>query len=299
MKHLLVASDLSRRSELAVAQALFLARRFDASLTVLHVTDDELPAAVFEAAREQAKASLRGTVERLAGTDAVRVAVRVAGGLDFQVIVDAAEQEDASLIVLGAHRRNLLKDVFTGTTVERVVRNTTRPVLVAKRPDPGGYPCTVAAVDLTFEAVDTARVAHLMAAGQTVYLMHVLDDAVQARMRVADASGEHLERYRDSMEERCRGVLNGIAERALLGAADFLPIVQWGAAAHRIAGTAQTLHAGLCVIGTRTHTKTSAQRLFLGSVCEEVLRDMACDVLALPLPGDTGLPGADALTTIG
>jgi len=35
MKRLLVASDLSHRSDLAVAQALFLARRFGVPLTVL------------------------------------------------------------------------------------------------------------------------------------------------------------------------------------------------------------------------------------------------------------------------
>lgn len=299
MKHLLVASDLSHRSDRAIAQALFLAQRFDASLTVLHVIDDELPAAVFDVTRDQAEASLRDTLARLGVTDAGRVVIRIAGGLDFQVIVDAAEGEGTSLIVLGAHRRNLLKDVFTGTTVERVIRNTTCPVLVVKRPAPGGYPCTLAAMDLTAEAADTLRLAHLMADRQTLYVLHVLNDAVRLQMRLADAVDEDVERYRLATEACCRGVLEEIAERAALGVKDGLLAVEWGAAASRIVASTQSFGAELCVIGTRTRTKSLAQRLLLGSVCEEVLRDMACDVLAVPLAGHTDLPGATALTTIG
>ncbi|HYD69193.1 universal stress protein [Azospirillum sp.] len=299
MNRVLVASDLSRRSDLAVAQALFLSRRFDAPLTVLHVVDDELPTAIFDSAREQARSSLRGTVEALSGAGTVPVDVRVVGGLDFQAIVDAAEAEDASLIVLGAHRRNLLKDVLTGTTVERVIRNTTRPVLVVRRPSPGDYVCTLAAVDLVEESAEVVRMAHRLAAGNTLYLMHALNDAVVLQMRVADAPDGEIDRYRLATEERARAFLRTIAGRAGLDAANYLPVLDWKGVVPRFLEAAQTFRTDLGVVGTRTHAKGAVERFLLGSVAEDLLLNMPCDVLAVPLRDHTPLPGAGGLATLG
>ncbi|HEY0834459.1 MAG TPA: universal stress protein [Azospirillum sp.] len=294
MKHLLVASDLSRRSVLAVAQALFLARRFGASLTVLHVVDDELPPAMFDTARDQALSNLRATVDALAGTALARVDVRVTGGLDFQAIGEAAEAEDAALIVLGAHRRSILKDVLTGTTVERVIRNTTRPVLVVHRPAPGDYACTLAAVDLAEPEAEVVRVASELAGGHTLYLMHILNAAVALQRKVAHPDGEEIARYRRSMEEQARASLRRMAERAGLTAADYLPVLEWDAVVPRILDAAQTFRADLGVVGTRTHAKGPVERFLLGSVAEDLLLNMPCDVLAVPLPDHAGSAGATA-----
>lgn len=299
MNPVLVASDLSRRSDRAVRQALRLSRRLGAPLTVLHVVDDELPAPVFESECEQAMASLRGTVEQWSGGDQADVEVRVVGGLDFQAIVEAADAGDAALIILGAHRRNILKDVFTGTTVERVIRTTTRPVLVVKRPEPGDYVCTLAAVDLVVEAAEVVRQARRLSGGNTLYLAHALTDVVVGQMRMADAPHAAIEEYRRTIAARCRGFLAGIAADAGIGGRDWLPIVEWGSVAERTLATAQTFGADLCVIGTRTHTRGAAARFLLGSVAEELLRDLPCDILAVPLPGHTERPGAAELTTPG
>ena len=218
MKHILVASDLSPRSDRAVARAVALARRVGATLTVLHAVDDELPAPLFESERRQAAGLLAATLAALPDAGGVRGGVRVVGGLDFQAIVEAAEDEDAALIVLGTHRRNLLKDVFTGTTVERVVRNTTRPVLVARGAGPGAAPspyvCTLAAVDLTAEAADVVRMAHRLADGQTLYLLHVIDDAALPPLNRADNAGDAVDRLRRASEERGRQGLHAIAGQA-------------------------------------------------------------------------------------
>ena len=49
MKRLLIATDLSSRSELALARALRLTRQHGAELRVCHVVDDALPAHLVEA----------------------------------------------------------------------------------------------------------------------------------------------------------------------------------------------------------------------------------------------------------
>ncbi|WP_029007974.1 universal stress protein [Azospirillum halopraeferens] len=296
MKHIVAATDLSRRSETAVARAMLLARRFGASLTVLHVVDDELPARLFEAERARAQEFLDGFVAGLPGADGVAVAVRAVGGLDFRAIVDTADAEDASLIVLGAHRRNLIKDVFTGTTVERVVRSTARPVLVAKSADPADYVCTLTAVDLTAEAAEAVRLAHRMARGQTLYLLHVIDDTVTLQLKLAEVGSAEVERHRHAVEERCRQLIDAIAGEAGLRAGEYLPVVEWSAPVPRLLDTAATFGADLAVVGTRTHAKGAVERLLLGSFAEQALRDLPCDVLAVPLDGSTALPGGDAVS---
>ena len=46
MKHILVATDLTARSDRAIERAFSLARETGAELTILHAVDDELPASV-------------------------------------------------------------------------------------------------------------------------------------------------------------------------------------------------------------------------------------------------------------
>ncbi|AWK86503.1 universal stress protein [Azospirillum thermophilum] len=285
MRTLLVASDLSSRSDRAVAQAAYLAGRFGARLVLLHVVDDELPAALFDAGREQAIRLLAETASGSGFLSPDRVAVRVDGGLDFRTILAVAAEEGAGLIVLGAHRRSLLEDVLTGTTVERVIRNAATPVLVARRSTPGGYVCTLAAVDLKEEETAVLRLAHRLADGQTLYLTHVQNDALSLRTPLAGARSDEMERSRRAIDARCEAALQDIARLAGLPAGGWLPLVGWGSPAEEILDGVERLHADLCVVGTRTRGRGAVERLLFGSVAERLLLDLTCDVLVVPLSG--------------
>ena len=61
-------------------------------------------------------------------------------------IIAAAEQAGADLIVLGPHRSRL-RDMFTGTTLERVVRRSPFPLLVAVSAPSAAYERTLLALD--------------------------------------------------------------------------------------------------------------------------------------------------------
>ncbi|MBF5094852.1 universal stress protein [Azospirillum sp. INR13] len=290
MKTVLAATDLSRRSERAVAQAAHLAARQEARLIILHVVDDELPKALFESERKQALQVLDATVGGPGYPPRDRVSVHAVGGLDFQVILKVAAEEGADMIALGAHRRALLEDILTGTTVERVVRHATAPVLVVKRPAPGEYPCTLAAVDLTEEAAGVLRLAHRFSGGQTLYAMHVLDDTMLLQMAVASAGADQMNRHRAVMSGRCETLLREISRRAGLADGDCLPFLGWGVPAPAILSGAKEVQAGLTVVGTQTHARGAMERLLLGSVAECLLLDSPCDVLVVPVAGSTPLP---------
>ncbi|QQP93370.1 universal stress protein (plasmid) [Skermanella sp. TT6] len=292
MKVILAASDLSPRSDRAVVQAAYLAARMEARLVLLNVVDDELPAPIFDEERGLALRALESTAARLDTLPRDRIDMRVSGGLDFREILAAAREEEADLIVLGAHRRAILEDILVGTTVERVVRNASTPILVVKRPGPGDYRCTLAALDLTAEAVSILEQAHGLAGGQTLYALHVADDSVGLR-QLGDAAA--ADRHRAELARTCEGLLRGIARRAGLAPNGFLPVVERGSPAQAILDAAGAFGADLGVVGTRTRTRGPMERLLLGSVAERLLLDMPCDVLTVPLEGPTPLEGAGAV----
>lgn len=296
MRVLLAASDLSPRSDRAVAQAAHLAARMDARLILLNVVDDELPASIFSEERSLALRALEDTAARLTVLPRDHIAVRVSSGLDFREILSAAREEEADLIVLGAHRRAILDDILVGTTVERVVRSATTPILVVKRPQPGGYRCTLAALDLTAEAVSILELAHRLAGGQTLYAMHVLDDSVGLG-QLGDAAA--ADRHRTELGRKCEALLRRIAGQAGLTPKGFLPVVERGSPAQAILDAAGAFGADLGVAGTRTRTRGPMERLLFGSVAEQLLLDMPCDVLTLPLEGKTPLHDAGAPSASG
>src|SRR3546814_14105354 len=93
----------------------------------------------------------------------------VGAGEPFQEIARAAAAENADLIVMGAHRKSILRGIFVGTTIERVMRTGGRPVLMVTTPTAGGYRRVVVAIGLSPEAPTAIRGAHALRLHDRVY----------------------------------------------------------------------------------------------------------------------------------
>ena len=63
------------------------------------------------------------------------------------------------LIVMGSHRKQLLLDIFVGTTIERVIRKGSFPVLMVNHEAQRKYENVVAAVDMSDASANALRVA--------------------------------------------------------------------------------------------------------------------------------------------
>ena len=83
--HILVASDLTERSRPALHRALQLKQQLGAEMTLLHVIEPGLPAAVTERRRQEALAVLgqRGPQDL---QDAVRLDLLLAQTAQFQIL---------------------------------------------------------------------------------------------------------------------------------------------------------------------------------------------------------------------
>lgn len=285
-KQILVATDFSTRSDRALRRGMLLARDIGARLSLVHVVDDDQPAQIVAAEHAAAAPLLDEHVRTLKEGDGLDCDARIVEGDPFVGISRAATELGADLVVLGPHRRQVLKDVFIGTTAERTVRASPRPVLMANGSPSGAYRHVLVAVDLSDCSADALRaLLHLGIAGTaTVSVVHVFDVVGTGMLLPGGNSADGLQRYIDEQAAHAAKELD-----AFLADTGFDPLGRL--VRHNVSSTAlvigeaaQELSAGLIVVGT--HGRNGLSRLVLGSVAQEVLRTASVDVLAVP-PGST------------
>lgn len=142
LKKLLVATDFSEPSTVALAYGRDLARQYNAELHVLHVVEDvmvrysmeigfampQMQTDLDDSARRQLDALLTDDDRR---TLSVKTAIEK--GVNYaDVVVNYARDKEIDLIVTGTHGRGAVKHFLMGSVAERVVRTAPCPVLTVR-----------------------------------------------------------------------------------------------------------------------------------------------------------------------
>ena len=139
IRNILVATDFSEPSAVAMAYGRDLARTYNASLHVLHIVEDVMTRYNTEAGfllpsmqSDLEKAARRELDARITDEDRQQlkaVAVIVTGTSIAEGIVEYAKTHSIDLIVTGTHGRGAVKHFLMGSVAERVVRTAGCPVL--------------------------------------------------------------------------------------------------------------------------------------------------------------------------
>lgn len=143
LKRILLPSDFSENSAVAVSYACALAEQFGAELHVLHVMQDLVtmipePGMAFPPPGEylqELQASAETALAKIpdaAWSQGKKVVRTVRQGTPFLEIIRYAKETDSDLIVLGTHGRGGLAHVLLGSVAERVVRKAPCPVLTVR-----------------------------------------------------------------------------------------------------------------------------------------------------------------------
>ncbi len=168
---ILVATDLSARSDRALDRAIQLCGQWQASLQVVHAARRE---AVGAWAAAETLASIRQRIRRDLHHDAADAGVHVEEGEPAEVILEVARRERCDLVVLGDASempgRRLL-----GSTVETLVRSAPTSVLVVKQRPRGGYRRVLVGTDLTPESRHGLETAAALFPEAGFTLLHALD----------------------------------------------------------------------------------------------------------------------------
>jgi nucleotide-binding universal stress UspA family protein len=275
MKRLLVATDLSPRSDRALARAARLARQHGAELHVCHIVDDALPAHLADAQKVAAESILNERIQAYTGDAIASASTAVVTGKPFAAILQEAIEWSAELIVLGAHRGGA-EAMFRGSTAERVIREGHHPVLVVRRDAEADYRRAVIGVDFSLHSLWAARTGFRLAPQAEFHLVHsyvaptstFFTDYVRAQAREL-----HVSELNRTIEEELSAFLARLGDR--------LPphkrLVITGSASEVLLHLAGQLSADLLVAGT--HGRTGVAHALLGSVAEDLLLQAHCDVL--------------------
>lgn len=268
MKHILVAADLTPRCRVAVERAVTLAKEHGAALTVCHVVDDESADTLSDERRASAKDLHDQFLESIEALGQVEFDARVAHGPSWQGILEECDAVKADTIVMGRHRESAWKEFFRGTTVDRVVRNTRVPVVVAVCEDVQPYQRGVVGIDFSQSARHALKVLH-----QT---------APKAELELVHATQVHLVGHRnDPKPEELEEMLQSVA-------ADVVPNVRvhtwieegWP---YRVFSK-QFPNDGRKLLALGIHNRTGFVSAVVGGVTEACVSVPQCDLLLVPPP---------------
>jgi nucleotide-binding universal stress UspA family protein len=277
MKRLLLATDLSPRSELALTRALRLVRQHGAELRVCYVVDEALPAHLAEAQKAAAGPMLKERIQALAGNAMPSVSTAVVTGKPFAAIIQEAVASAAELIVLGMSGGST-SGMFRGSTAERVIREGRHPVLVVRRDANADYRQAAVGIDFSLHSLWAARTAFRLAPDAEFHLVHSYSapfPVFLAGDTRAQARDMHEREFDRMIDEELAGFLARLGDR--------LPpqkrLTVQGPATEVLLQVAERLPADLLAVGT--HGRTGIAHAFLGSVAEELLLQARCDVLVV------------------
>lgn len=281
LRRLLVGTDLSSRADRALRRAALLAAASGAELLLVHAVDDDQPRSLVEIQRQEALALLRDQVAGLAELHGLPTTPLIEEGDPFEAVLRVADARGADLIVLGEHRRRPLRDIFAGTTVERVMRYGHRPVLMVNQPVAGPYRQVLAATDLS---------GHSARALQAAATLGFLDEAALTIVHAFEPPGLGALAFADAPPATVAAHEAESAREASSGLAGFVSAlglprrpeqrVLAGRPATVIKDIVGRARPDLLVAGTAG--AGFLRRAVLGSVAAEVLVAVRCDALVVP-----------------
>lgn len=147
-KRILVAVDESETSDLALREAISLAKDQKAALRLIHVVDVspaymtvETPYPFVEyqkALQEAGDKVLTSCVTKARGAgadvDSKLISIEMYGERICDIIEEQSKQWSADLIVIGTHGRRGVRHLMLGSVAEGLIRVATRPVLLISGP---------------------------------------------------------------------------------------------------------------------------------------------------------------------
>lgn len=206
----------------------------------------------------------------------------VVTGDPFDGILRAAAEVSADLIVMGSHRKQLLLDIFVGTTIERVIRKGAFPVLMVNNEAQRAYENVVVPIDVSDASANALRVAlstGLMSAGRAT-ILHAFLPLTKGKMYMDQAS---IDSYVASDRQRATDELAKFLVANDLSPRRWLLRVEEGGPMEVIARVVSEMSADLLVMGT--HGRSAVLKALIGSVTEEALRSLNVDIVAVPVAG--------------
>ncbi len=284
---LLAATDFSAPARHAADRAARLAHETGAALTLLHV----LPSGALQALRhwlgsghpmaqqlqDDAQLQLGQLAADLQASQGVAIEAAHASGEAAAEISRKADALDAGLLVLGARGSGFMRRLVLGSTSERLLHCTARPVLVVRQMPHEAYQRVLVSLDFSPWSAQAIRLARQVAPHAKLLLFHAFQVPFEEKLHFAGVDAATIASYRQQARASATQRLHALAAASGLQLSDWAPCIVEGPASHRIIECEQEQDCDLVVLGK--HGQSATEDLLLGSVSKHVLAEGSSDVL--------------------
>lgn len=281
-RKILLATDLSARSDRALDRAAQLARQWKAKLLVVHAIEKapisssrtqfdttpswRLPPDPSRTIEVQIRRDVREVVDDL------EICIREGDPPD--VVMAAAEREEADLIVLGTARSETLGRMLLGNTIENLVRKSPVSVLVVKERPRGAYRHVLTGTDLSEGSRHGLMTATDLFPNANHALMYAFE--MPYRALVLDTKLSH------DFSEMERGTIKSFLEETRIPEeirARVHPLIEHGSPERMLPNYVAERDADLVVIGA--YSRSLAFHLLIGGTARRIVDTVPSDVLVV------------------
>ncbi|HSQ71429.1 MAG TPA: universal stress protein [Rubrivivax sp.] len=284
---ILAATDFSAHARHATDRAARLAHETGAQLTLIHALSGSALAelrqwlgaghAGEQQLVEETRRSLEQAAAELGAARRVAVHTHLATGAAVDCIGRQAEALNADLLVLGARGSGFLRRLVLGTTAERLLRRTTRPLLVVRQTAHEPYRRVLVALDFSPWSAQALLLARHAAPHARLVLLSAFQVPFEEKLRFAGVDAATVDHYRTQARALATQRLYAAAHDAGLKPGHWDARIVEGDASQRIVEQEQESDCDLVVVGK--HGQSAAEELLLGSVTKHVLAEGSVDVL--------------------
>lgn len=298
-QHIVCAVDLSIHTGIVLRWGEWLARIFNARLTVFHAVNvsqqDPFPGTtMFERSGQLAclMSAARRQVAAAAAPFEKIDACQVIAGDPVETLAAFSRNVSVDLVVAASHGLSGIQRVLLGTVVERLARQLDGPLLVVRvaedrPPDHLGFKRIVVACDSPTEPDETLGTAVALArrAEARLFLLHAMALPVMADLLdpTDGPYGEVQARLQKRVRQRLGAMMAGQGVDPAAARIDLRP----GPAPEILLDYIREVQADLAVVGVRARRRL--KKFILGSTTEAVLRHAPCAILTVPGAAAAGL----------
>ncbi len=296
-QRILCATDLSDFSNLAVIQAIGMAKEFGSMLYICHVID--LPLVTMHGAAfiyqedqiQEMKTAALDQIKELVAGSALNWKPVVETGPVSSTLCRLAVEKQADLTIVSTHGRTGIKRLFLGSVTERLLRTIACPLMVVTPPDqPGmaekqfkgfGFKQIMVGCDFSVDSGRALEYGFSLAQEfeAVIHLVHVVEPfAYRDAMLTEPTKTEAITDVTTGCRERLETLVPADAHnwcRVEIACEAGKPF-------QALKSYAETHRVDLILLGVRGHSLV--QTMLLGSTTDRVIRGVSCPVLSVCPP---------------
>lgn len=213
---------------------------------------------------------LKQAAQEIIGSESSRVNIGVVKGEAFERIIDIAENESCTLIVMGRRGLHRVERMLMGSVTAKVIVHASTDVMVIPREAEVNWDNVLVATDGSADSDKALKKAIALSKSHNTCMTGVT---------VVDMHPEHYgdaSEVVDKLDEKAKKVIEEAAAGASAEGVELQTHLLHGDPAKEITDYARDSKAGIIFVGSRG--LTGLKKIFLGSVAEKIIGLSPCAV---------------------